>query len=567
MKKTVCLFFAMLMLSLITSCGERPQINNDASIEGNHQDEGIENGQGIFNVKTDDEDVYGEHIVWGYYPGENGFVDCPITFDEAILEEKTVSVIVRNSGGVPDEPRNINVTFIRLRSGSNVTVPQNPESSNPAFSKAVCTGGGTLLENGSYDIALGGFGEMEHLEGFFSGKAEDIVSDPNSLLILNTTQFDTEYCFIMMESPTGTPPDISVEPNTSNHIISISAGYYHNGVLIDGDLYTWGGNSYGQLGDGTTEDRFEPRQVTGLPKIKSICFAGLRSAAIAENGDLYTWGVSEVGILHDSYENHVPIKTEGISNVKQIEINESNCIALDDRGDVYTWEEGVNSPQKIEGLSHVKKICIGFSNYMGAITDDGALYTWGSDYTANEHGELGRKGMSIYGGVSVMEPGLVESIPNIVDIDFGYEYSAAVTENGELYLWGDGDLAQVGDGTQSELHEPGLVPEIPPVKDVCLAKDTFAFITQDGMLFTWGQNKYGSLGLGSSRDVFYSSPERVPEVSNVKAVSMGTEHGIFITEDNTIYVFGDNSNCQLGKDDQFYSPIPIIVDFFSDILK
>lgn len=362
------------------------------------------------------------------------------------------------------------------------------------------------------------------------------------------------------------PSDINPEVDSSIHTlaihdISISAGFFHNGVLIDGDLYTWGYNYYGQLGDGTTESRPEPKLVMGLPKVKSICFAGLRSAAIAENGDLYTWGVSETGILYDTYENHTPTKTEGISNVKQIDINESECIALTEEGDVYTWTEGVDTPQRVEGLSdvNVKKVCIGYTKYYGVITVEGDLYTWSPQHYSNEHGELGRSGLYL------SKPGLVEGISDVVDIDFGYTYSAAVTLYGELYLWGEG--AQVGDGSTSKLKKPGLVPDIPYVKKLCIDHYTYAFITDDGLLYTWGQNEYGNLGFGDAQKMFYNSPHLVPELSGVKEVSMGIEHGIVITDDNTIYVFGENGHGQLGSDDLYYTSHPIIVDFFKDIIK
>ena len=47
--------------------------------------------------------------------------------------------------------------------------------------------------------------------------------------------------------------------------ISIGAGYFHTVALkSDGTLWTWGLNEYGRLGDGTTEERHSPIQITPI---------------------------------------------------------------------------------------------------------------------------------------------------------------------------------------------------------------------------------------------------------------------------------------------------------------
>lgn len=233
MKKTACLFLTMILL-FAASCGEKLQVS-DPTPTGSDRPKEKPETQMISDNKADDEPAYGEHTVWGYYPGEDGFTDCRITFHEAIVEDKTIPVIVRNSGGMPDEVRDIDVTVIRLRPGSDVTVPVNLESDNPAFSKAVCKGAGMILESGTYDIALGGFGEMEHLDGFFSGKAEDIVPEPNSLRVLHTTQFDTKYCFIELGQKDEGISGWSASNNTTAEIVDFGEyGDMGNTVVVHG---------------------------------------------------------------------------------------------------------------------------------------------------------------------------------------------------------------------------------------------------------------------------------------------------------------------------------------------
>ena len=70
-------------------------------------------------------------------------------------------------------------------------------------------------------------------------------------------------------------------------------------MTSSGDLYTWGWNSYGQLGDGTTENRLVPVKVGALEDVVQISLGDCHSAAVTSSGDLYTWGLNHRGQLGD----------------------------------------------------------------------------------------------------------------------------------------------------------------------------------------------------------------------------------------------------------------------------
>ena len=53
-----------------------------------------------------------------------------------------------------------------------------------------------------------------------------------------------------------------------DNVVSVSLGYEHSGAITkDGSLYMWGDNYYGELGDGTTENRYTPIKVMDLSLI------------------------------------------------------------------------------------------------------------------------------------------------------------------------------------------------------------------------------------------------------------------------------------------------------------
>lgn len=71
------------------------------------------------------------------------------------------------------------------------------------------------------------------------------------------------------------------------------------GFKTDGTLWAWGYNAYGQLGDGTTTDRWTPRQVGTDSNWASASAGTLHTVAVKTNGTLWTWGDNEYGQLGD----------------------------------------------------------------------------------------------------------------------------------------------------------------------------------------------------------------------------------------------------------------------------
>jgi len=74
-------------------------------------------------------------------------------------------------------------------------------------------------------------------------------------------------------------------------VLTISAGDHHVLALrADGSVWSWGGNSHGQLGDGKRDLRDRPWQIAGLAKIRLIGGQGYASHAIGSDGKVWVWG-------------------------------------------------------------------------------------------------------------------------------------------------------------------------------------------------------------------------------------------------------------------------------------
>ena len=169
------------------------------------------------------------------------------------------------------------------------------------------------------------------------------------------------------------------------------------------------------------------------------------------------------------------------------------------------------------------------SRHSGAVTEDGTLYTWGS----NTDAQLGRH-----------TPDQQEAAPGKVDmpgggkvlnIDFGFEHSAAITEDG-LYMWGKDFFM----GTPSGQNRPVKI-DISNSIAVSLYPDGMnnGVVTSDGFLYTWGSNDYGELGDGTTNDRFV--PEKVATLSHIQSACMGQETSGAVTRDGSVYVWGTNA--------------------------
>ena len=83
-----------------------------------------------------------------------------------------------------------------------------------------------------------------------------------------------------------------------NSITAIMGGESHNFALrSDGTVWSWGWNSFGQLGDGTYVDRHTPVQVSGLTSVTALGGRGYHSLALKSDGTVWTWGYNAAGEL------------------------------------------------------------------------------------------------------------------------------------------------------------------------------------------------------------------------------------------------------------------------------
>jgi len=97
---------------------------------------------------------------------------------------------------------------------------------------------------------------------------------------------------------------LPVAVNGLSDIKAISCGFEHYMSLSkDGTIWAWGGNIYGQLGNGKTISSISPVMVSGLKDVVGISGGNRYSVAVKKDGTLWEWGIDLLKNKNDKGSN------------------------------------------------------------------------------------------------------------------------------------------------------------------------------------------------------------------------------------------------------------------------
>ena len=390
----------------------------------------------------------------------------------------------------------------------------------------------------------------------YNGQTESTTTTVNNAettaeIVIGTSQSNPDYDF-----------------SSAGEIVQVAAGGTHTAAVTkDGDLYMWGRNYYGQLGVYSNADSKIPIKVNNssstLPEksVKYIALGYYHSAAITKDGSLYMWGYNRSGQLGDgtTTDRYTPVKI--MDNVASVSLGGSHSAAVTKDGSLYMWGDNGNgrlgdgtttdryTPVKI--MDNVASVSLG-SSHSAAITKDGSLYMWGYNY----YGQLGD-------GTTTDRYTPVKIMDNVASVSLGGNHSAAITKDSNLYMWGGNGSGQLGDGTTDNKARPHRVAS--NVQSVKLGYSHTTVISKDGGLYTWGYNYYGQLGNGTTTDS--SNPIKI--MNDAIDCAGGDNHTIVLKKDGTVYTWGDNYHGQLGDDTTTDRTSPVAIQIYdhTNVLK
>jgi len=271
-------------------------------------------------------------------------------------------------------------------------------------------------------------------------------------------------------------------------------------IKTDGKLWSWGYNARGQLGVNNRTEYSSPVQVGSDTTWSHVGGGKDQSGGIKNDGTLWSWGYNGKGALGDNstVDKSSPVQIPGT-----------------------TWSEILSGSEKIM-----------------AIKTDGTMWIWGANY----HGTLGQNQTSGAYSSPVQIPGTTWSSMAMTS-----NSAHAIRTDGTMWAWGRNTAGELGQNHTEPRSSPVQIPGTTWSQVTGLYSQALAAIKTDGTLWSWGYNEHGALGQNNRTE--YSSPRQIPGTTWSKVIG-GNQNFAAIKTDGTLWTWGSGSYGNLGQNTQ-----------------
>lgn len=286
-------------------------------------------------------------------------------------------------------------------------------------------------------------------------------------------------------------------------IFSVHCGYSHTiAIDINKNLWSWGWNSYGQLGYASLKSTSSHIcKIENLPPIIQVSCGINHSLALDENGNIWSWGLNiskQLGTQVNQYSS-TPTMIKNLPKIITIAAGGNCSAAIDNNNQLWIWGtqsdawnpyfySPLNNPKTISTKHPIKAISLGL-NHAVAIDSDNNLISWGQD---NCYGKLGRS-------TRCNIPDYIHGLPQMKSVSCGETATCAIDINGIPWVWGRIVINRRDSSTPSFTSTVPVKLEIPNetsfVYISCGSYHLVAIDEQDNV-WSWGENDRGQLGLG-----------------------------------------------------------------------
>jgi len=333
------------------------------------------------------------------------------------------------------------------------------------------------------------------------------------------------------------------------------------------EVFAWGGDHFGQLGQGTPSPGKTytlPRLCSFNIVIRELACGDEHTAFADSHGNVYTMGSNSEGRLgvgdRSIKQSASPCLVEGVNRVVTLDCGWGHTAAVTEEGAVYTWgmgehgELGLGSteshwqPVKVSMDARVRLASCGARHTAVIGTDSQgsrSLYVFGS----GEAGQLGtgRRERELL-------PVRLSTSEEVKQVSCGIFQTGFITVQGKLYMTGGNSFGQLGLGTRKSSNTPQRVPFFSgmAVAKVACGHHTAA-VTEAGELFIWGSGVFGE----------FISPQKQSISATIRDISVGGGFGAALDSSRKVWVWGSNENGELGQGDYEARVSPVLLAHLS----
>ena len=462
-----------------------------------------------------------------------------------------------------------------------------------------------MMENG--DIYCWGAGRLAGLSGSYSS--------PVLLPPVSPARTPASPHFLINTSTYYNCSKVNSPRSVTGTFVAASTGLDHS-LAIDrsGKVWSWGRNTRGQLGYGTTVNSDEPKAVSGLPTDKFIKVSGGRahSCAMTELGNIWCWGdntysqattgggayAQAFGTLYNTFESGGRTGWSDVDTDLAWVTGLGNFGTL---GDGTTVNKNISSPVTVFNSYPTQYqprwLKIGFGGNvtygirLGNDSIPTQLFAWGE----NNSGSLGSDVVGDRSTPTTMiQTGLghLNAPPNFgfVDIGGGDFFGCALNESGAVWCWGSGAQGRLGNnsitaattpisvfgtgGNPQSIPGPASVPGT-VIRNFSVGENFVVGVDSQGKVWGWGEGNRGQLGNNSISNRSTPTSAIVTQGSFFQ-VTAGNEftcglkrgHGANSAEKQYPDVFGGTAWCwgegqygRLGDGTDVDKSSPVSVDY------
>lgn len=385
---------------------------------------------------------------------------------------------------------------------------------------------------------------------------------------------------------------------STTRITAISAGTFHTCIIMNGQVWCWGANSGYQLGDGSFNERHYPVQVRRsdglfLTGATHLSAAYDHTCAISQ-GQVWCWGnnirgqlgdgTTSLGSMTATRAKKSPRSGGGyLNNATAITTGTYHSCAVND-GQAWCWGEnrggqiGAGTLPNQDGayrvqingggwLPSVKSISAGPAHTCAVATSNGQVWCWGDNYWA-----------TLGDGTETLRNRAVRTIKasrvflsGMAHVSAGSDYTCATSANGALWCWGNNLLGQLSTGTLTSAYRgavQGYWANRTPISNLTELDVGYGHgcAMYTGLATCWGYNNDGQLGIDSNTLTTYPVAAGREDamgffrrLSNVTDISAGAWHTCAVVARTQVWCWGRNGNGQLSDGTTTYRAVAVRV--------